>query len=116
MGEHDFTSFRASECQAKSPIRTMHEVTVKRTGKMIGIRLRANAFLHHMVRNIVGSLVYVGTGRESVEWFKEVLEARDRTIAAPTFAAGGLYLVGVKYPNAPYLPDYSPSLWAENLF
>lgn len=116
LGEHDFTSFRASECQAKSPVRTIHEVTVKRVGKLIGIRLRANAFLHHMVRNIVGSLVYVGTGRESVQWFKDVLEAKDRTIAAPTFAAGGLYLVGVKYPEAPQLPAYSPTLWSDTLF
>lgn len=112
LGEHDFTSFRASECQAKSPIRVMHEVSIRRVGKMIGIKLRANAFLHHMVRNIVGSLVYVGTGRESVQWFKSVLEACDRKVAAPTFAAGGLYLVGVKYPNHPYLPSYSQAPWS----
>ncbi len=112
LGEHDFTSFRASECQAKSPVRVMHEVSIRRVGKMIGIKLRANAFLHHMVRNIVGSLVYVGTGKESVEWFKAVLEARDRKVAAPTFAAGGLYLVGVKYPDHPYLTSYSPSPWS----
>ena len=112
LGEHDFTSFRASECQAKSPVRVVHEVSIRRVEKMIGIKLRANAFLHHMVRNIVGSLVYVGTGKESVEWFKAVLEARDRKVAAPTFAAGGLYLVGVKYPEHPYLPSYSPSPWS----
>lgn len=112
LGEHDFTSFRASECQAKSPIRVVHEVSIRRVGKMIGIKLRANAFLHHMVRNIVGSLVYVGTGKESVEWFKAVLDARDRKVAAPTFAAGGLYLVGVKYPNHPYLPSYSQAPWS----
>ena len=112
LGEHDFTSFRASECQAKSPVRVVHEVSIRRVEKMISIKLRANAFLHHMVRNIVGSLVYVGTGKESVEWFKAVLEARDRKVAAPTFAAGGLYLVGVKYPEHPYLPSYSPSPWS----
>lgn len=112
LGEHDFTSFRASECQAKSPIRIVHEVSIRRVGKMIGIKLRANAFLHHMVRNIVGSLVYVGTGKESVEWFKTVLDARDRKVAAPTFAAGGLYLVGVKYPNHPYLPSYGQAPWS----
>ena len=78
---------------------------------MIGIRLRANAFLHHMVRNIVGSLVYVGIGREPVEWMKTVLEARDRKVAAPTFASSGLYLVGVKYPDELELPGYSPSIW-----
>ena len=111
LGEHDFTSFRASECQAKSPVRTIHEVTVRRYDRMIGIRLRANAFLHHMVRNIVGSLVYVGTGRESVAWFKEVLEARNRTVAAPTFSAAGLYLVGVRYPEELGLPIYSPAPW-----
>ena len=111
LGEHDFTSFRASECQAKSPVRTIHEVTVRRYDRMIGIRLRANAFLHHMVRNIVGSLVYVGTGRESVAWFKEVLEARNRTVAAPTFSAAGLYLVGVRYPEKLGLPSYSPAPW-----
>ena len=111
IGEHDFSSFRAAECQAKSPVRVMHEVRIERVGRMIGIRLRANAFLHHMVRNIVGSLVYVGTGRESVDWFKEVLEARDRTVAAPTFAAGGLYLVGVRYPEEYEIPLYSPTIW-----
>lgn len=111
LGEHDFTSFRAAECQAKSPVRVMHEVQVKRVGRMIGIRLRANAFLHHMVRNIVGSLVYVGTGRENVDWFKQVLEAKDRTIAAPTFSAGGLYLVGVRYPQEYEIPLFSPSIW-----
>lgn len=111
LGEHDFTSFRASECQAKSPIRVMHDVKVVRVGRMIGIRLRANAFLHHMVRNIVGSLVYVGTGRESIDWFKEILEAKDRSLAAPTFSAGGLYLVGVRYPQEYEIPIFSPSIW-----
>ena len=111
IGEHDYTSFRASECQAKSPIRTIHEVTIRRCGRFIGIRLRANAFLHHMVRNIVGSLVYVGTGRETVRWFEEVLEAKNRTVAAPTFAAAGLYLAGVQYPEELQLPNYSPTPW-----
>ena len=111
IGEHDFTSFRASECQAKTPVRQMHEITVCRTGRMIGIRLRANAFLHHMVRNIVGSLVYVGTGRENAQWLQAVLHAKDRSVAAPTFSAEGLYLVGVKYPHQECLPSYSPCIW-----
>ncbi len=111
LGEHDFTSFRASQCQAKSPVRLMHEITVCRMGNMVGIRLRANAFLHHMVRNIVGSLVYVGTGREPVVWMKQVLDAKNRTVAAPTFAADGLYLTGVRYPEELGLPQYSPSIW-----
>ena len=111
LGEHDFSSFRASECQAKSPIRTMHEITIRRRGRFIAIRLRANAFLHHMVRNIVGSLVYVGTGRENLEWFERIFKACDRRLAAPTFAAGGLYLVGVRYPDVFGLPQYSPCQW-----
>lgn len=111
LGEHDFTSFRASECQAKTPVRIMHEVNVCRYGNMIGIRLRANAFLHHMVRNIVGSLVYVGIGREPVDWIQRVLEAKNRAVAAPTFSAEGLYLVGVQYPESLQLPNYSPCIW-----
>ena len=97
LGTHDFTSFRASECQAKSPVRTLKEVSIHRAGRLIRVRLRADAFLQHMVRNIVGSLVYVGTGREPVEWLREVLEARDRSQAAPTFDPSGLYLTGVTY-------------------
>lgn len=97
LGTHDFTSFRAAECQAKSPVRTLKEISVQRVGRLIGVRLRADAFLQHMVRNIVGSLVYVGTGREKVEWMAEVLEAKNRSVAAPTFDPSGLYLTGVTY-------------------
>lgn len=99
LGTHDFTSFRASECQAKSPVRTLKEITVRRAGRLIGIRLRADGFLHHMVRNIVGTLVYIGIGREEVAWCREVLEAKNRSAAAPTFDASGLYLTGVTYPG-----------------
>lgn len=105
LGEHDFSSFRASDCQAASPVRTIEEITVRRIGKLIVIRIRANAFLQHMVRNIVGSLVYVGTGRESIPWLKEVLEAKERSVAAPTFAASGLYLTAVQYPEKYNLPS-----------
>ncbi len=104
VGEHDFTSFRAAECQAATPVRTVKKVTVKRTGDLVGIELTANAFLQHMVRNIVGSLVYVGTGREEPSWIKEVLDVRSRAMAAPTFDANGLYLAGVEYPAELNLP------------
>jgi tRNA pseudouridine38-40 synthase len=97
VGEHDFSAFRSSECQAKTPVKTVHECTVRRDGRLLVIDIRANAFLHHMVRNIVGSLVYVGAGRESAAWLQEVLLARDRARAAPTFAASGLYLTHVEY-------------------
>ena len=100
MGEHDFTSFRAAECQAATPVRTIEKICVARFGRLIGIEITANAFLQHMVRNIVGSLVYVGIGRERPGWLADVLEARERAAAAPTFDPHGLYLVGVRYPTA----------------
>ncbi len=103
-GEHDFTSFRAAACQAKSPVRFMHSVTVQRQGDVVLFDFHANAFLHHMIRNLVGSLVYVGIGRRPVEWMAEVLVVRNRTLAAPTFAPGGLYLCGVEYPQRWPLP------------
>ncbi|MGA0025053.1 MAG: tRNA pseudouridine(38-40) synthase TruA [Burkholderiales bacterium] len=96
-GEHDFSAFRASECQAKSPVRTLHELSVSAQGPYLVFDFRANAFLHHMVRNIVGSLVYVGKGRYPPRWMAEVLQGRDRAHAAPTFDASGLYLVQVEY-------------------
>lgn len=106
LGEHDFSSFRSADCQAASPVRTVEFVSVERFGKLLRIRIRANAFLQHMVRNIVGSLVYVGIGRESKQWFQDVLLARKRALAAPTFAACGLYLTAVKYPDRYDLPSF----------
>ncbi len=105
LGEHDFSSFRASECQAKSPVKTLHEARVSRNGDYLLIDLRAGGFLHHMVRNIVGSLLWVGYGKESPEWFSTLLEARDRTMAAPTFAPDGLYFVGAEYDQSWQLPQ-----------
>ena len=99
LGTHDFSSFRAAECQAKTPVRTIESLDIVRKGRLVGLRIAANAFLHHMVRNIVGTLVYVGTGRERPEWVRKVLEARSRTVAAPTFSPDGLYLTGVRYPG-----------------
>jgi tRNA pseudouridine38-40 synthase len=99
LGEHDFSSFRSSQCQAKSPVRTMQRVAITVQGSKIVVQLTANAFLHHMVRNIMGALVQVGQGRQSVNYVSELLLARDRTLGAPTFSAQGLYLTDVEYPN-----------------
>lgn len=104
LGEHDFTSFRAAECQAKSPVRHLTRLDVRREGDMIVFELAANAFLHHMVRNIVGCLVYVGKGKHRPEWIGTLLESRDRRLAAPTFAPDGLYLAGVRYDSSWGLP------------
>jgi tRNA pseudouridine38-40 synthase len=105
VGEHDFSAFRSSECQAKSPVRTLHALEVTREGERIEFRLRANAFLHHMVRNLVGTLVYVGKGKHPPAWVRQVLDSRDRSRAAPTFAAEGLYLEKVEYEARWGLPQ-----------
>jgi tRNA pseudouridine38-40 synthase len=99
LGEHDFSSFRSSQCQAASPIRTIDHASVERRAHLVLIHLRANAFLHHMVRNIVGELVLLGTGKTDLAHFKRTLEAKDRTQAAATFSAAGLYLTRVVYPD-----------------
>jgi tRNA pseudouridine38-40 synthase len=103
-GEHDFSAFRSAECQAKSPVRTLMQLEITQQGAYILFDLRANAFLHHMVRNIVGSLVYVGKGKHDPSWVGELLAARDRRLAAPTFDATGLYLTGVEYDPVWELP------------
>jgi len=97
VGEHDFSAFRSAECQAKSPVRTLHAIGIERDGERIEFALRANAWLQHMVRNIVGTLIYVGAGRQPPEWVRKVLESRERGLAAPTFASEGLYLEAVDY-------------------
>ena len=97
LGEHDFSAFRAAECQAKSPVRRMNSLEIRRQGDYIVFDVCANAFLHHMVRNLVGSLVYVGKEKHPPAWIKELLASRDRAMAAPTFAPDGLYLAGVDY-------------------
>ncbi len=99
LGEHDFSAFRGGDCQAKSPIRTVEFCRITRHQDFIFIDIQANAFLHHMVRNIVGSLVAIGKGLESPEWIKEVIAGKDRREAAMMMPAQGLYLVGVKYPE-----------------
>jgi tRNA pseudouridine38-40 synthase len=97
LGEHDFSSFRASECQAKSPIKRLLRCDVSAIGALVRFDVSANAFLHHMVRNLVGALVYVGAGKRDAPWISELIAARDRRDAPPTFAAGGLYFTGADY-------------------
>ena len=104
LGTHDFSAFRAAECQAKSPVKTLTRSIVTEQGPFIRFEFSANAFLHHMVRNIVGALVYVGAGRQTSSWPAELLAGRDRTRAAPTFAADGLYLAGATYDTRFDLP------------
>lgn len=105
VGEHDFTSFRASQCQAHSPVRRVDYVAFSRNGSCVIMRIKANAFLHHMVRNIMGSLFEVGRGNRPVTWMAELLSSRDRNLAAATAPANGLYFVGVDYPAEFGLPD-----------
>ncbi len=110
LGEHDFSAFRAADCQAKSPLRALHAIGIVRSGERIEFTLRANAWLQHMVRNIVGTLVVVGKGRHPPRWAKTVLESRDRSLAAPTFGPAGLYLESVAYD-----PRWNiPGIGAEN--
>ena len=105
LGEHDFSAFRAAECEAKTAVRTVHAIAVERAGDEIEIVIRANAFLQHMVRNIVGTLIHVGNGKHPPAWVGEVLASRDRAQAAPTFAAEGLYLERVDYDAQWGLPQ-----------
>lgn len=104
-GEHDFSSFRAAGCQAKTPVKTLYRFDIARQGELIVFDCCANAFLHHMMRNLVGALVYVGLGRMRPEDFVRLLEARDRRLGAPTHAPDGLYLIGVEYGNQWALPQ-----------
>jgi tRNA pseudouridine38-40 synthase len=100
VGEHDFSAFRSSECQAASPVRTLQALDIRRSGDFLVFEFRANAFLHHMVRNLMGVLVMVGRGRRPPEWAAELLRDRDRRRAAPTFMPDGLYLAHAEYPDA----------------
>jgi tRNA pseudouridine38-40 synthase len=107
-GEHDFSAFRAAECQAKSPIRRMERLSVARAGDWLAIEATANAILHHMVRNIAGLLIRIGKGDAPPSWAAEVLAARDRRLSAATAPADGLYLWHVRYPAAFALPGNAP--------
>lgn len=105
LGEHDFSAFRSSECQAKSPVKTLRKIAVSRRGPYWRFDFDGNAFLHHMVRNVMGCLVAVGNGRRDVDWLSEVLQSRDRRRAAATFSAAGLYFDGPYYDAADAIPE-----------
>ena len=105
IGEHDFSSFRAAQCQSRTPMRNVHEITVERRGELIVLTVCANAFLHHMVRNIAGVLIAIGKGERETTWTAEVLAARDRTLGGVTAVAGGLYFAGIRYAAALGLPS-----------
>ena len=113
LGEHDFSSFRASGCQALSPIKTLHRIEVQSRGPAMArywrFEFEGNAFLHHMIRNIMGCLVAVGAGQHPPEWLREVLAARSRDAAAPTFAPAGLYFAGPVYAPEWGLPTRTPA-------
>lgn len=111
VGEHDFSSFRASGCQSKSPVRCINAIRVTRRGGMLAIEVSANAFLHHMIRNIAGTLFTVGLAEQSEHWVAEVLTARDRTVAGITAPPDGLYLTGVCYPDRYAIPPASEPHW-----
>lgn len=104
IGEHDFSAFRAAHCQSNTPFRCVTHLQITQSGRFIVVDIAANAFLHHMVRNIVGSLIEIGKGEQPVSWLGELLASKDRTLAAATAKANGLYLVKVDYPSQFELP------------
>jgi tRNA pseudouridine38-40 synthase len=105
VGQHDFSSFRASACQARSPVKTMTRVEVARRGAYWRFDFEADAFLHHMIRNIMGCLLVVGQGQQRPDWIRDVLAAKSRDAAAPTFAPDGLYFLGPVYDPKWQLPS-----------
>ncbi len=105
IGEHDFSAFRAADCQARTPVKTMRQATVRASGSLLVFDFEATAFLHHMVRNLVGTLVYIGKGRHSPEWMDELLQTRNRQLAAPTFSPDGLYFRGPIYESQWNFPE-----------
>jgi tRNA pseudouridine38-40 synthase len=108
LGEHDFTSFRSVECQSKTPMRCIHAIEVSRHADLVIMDITANAFLHHMVRNIAGVLIAVGSGRQDAGWVHEVLLARDRKLGAETAPSYGLYLTQVTYPDEFNIVEKTP--------
>lgn len=107
LGKNDFSSFRSSQCQASHPVRTMQHVGIDQQGPLLIFTFRANAFLHHMIRNIMGALVYVGLGRHEPDWIADLVALRDRRHAAPTYPSSGLYLAHAHYPAEFSLPASS---------
>jgi tRNA pseudouridine38-40 synthase len=112
VGEHDFSAFRASECQSRTPVRRLESIAVHRAGDRVVIDVMANAFLHHMVRNIAGTLIAVGQGDRPAAWIWEALASRDRRAAGITAPAAGLYLAAIDYPPGAGLPASPPPAWA----
>lgn len=110
IGEHDFSSFRSSECQSKTPVKTLYAIDIISNEPWLYFRIRGNAFLHHMVRNLVGSFLQIGRGRQKPEWMGELLAAKNRQLAAPTFMPDGLYLSKIAYPEEFAIP----APWLEN--
>lgn len=110
IGEHDFSAFRSAECQAASPVKTLRRIHLQRSGAYWRFEFEASAFLHHMVRNILGCLVAVGAGTRDADWLAGVLAARDRSLAAPTFPADGLYFSGPYYDPALALPETTAAM------
>ena len=109
LGEHDFTSFRASACQAHSPVKRMLRIDIARRGPYWRFEFEATAFLHHMIRNIMGCLVAIGSGKYPATWMADVLAAKNRDAAAPTFSPDGLYFLGPVYDPSFDLPTRTPA-------
>ena len=109
LGEHDFSSFRAAQCQAKSPVKTISRIEISQRANYWRFEFEANAFLHHMIRNIMGCLVAVGQGQHAPDWLAAVLAARRRDVAAPTFSPDGLYFLGPRYEARYGLPERTPA-------
>ncbi len=110
IGEHDFSSFRSSQCQSPTPIKTLRQIRVSKIGPYWRFDFEGNAFLHHMIRNIMGCLITVGTGAQAPDWTRAVLAARDRDAAAPTFSPDGLYFLGPRYDEHWGLPQEVPGM------
>lgn len=108
LGERDFSAFRAAGCQSRTAMRNVHHAKVSRIGELVVLDIQANAFLHHMVRNITGSLIEIGLGAQSTDWLEKLLATEDRRLAAATAPAAGLYLVDVHYPDSFDLPKENP--------
>jgi tRNA pseudouridine38-40 synthase len=121
IGEHDFSSFRSSLCQSPTPVKILREIKIRRCGPPEAptaywrFDFEGQAFLHHMIRNIMGCLLMVGSGVQPPEWVREVRDARDRKVAAPTYSADGLYFLGPRYPTTFALPEHVPGMdWLPN--
>ena len=110
VGEHDFSAFRSAECQARSPVKTMRSIAISRRGAYWRFDFDANAFLHHMVRNLMGCLLAVGNGSRDAAWLARVIASRERRLCAPTFSADGLYFVGPYYDAVHGIPERSAAI------